>query len=180
MGKSAAVRPSRGRQAAPSTTGAFGQELGARLRALRTERGWSQRELGRRLGVLQSKLSKYESGTHQPSLRTLVRIASLYEVSTDYLLTGAELPAPPLRDGRLLDRFRRLGAAGEELRLIVLSILDALFALDAHQRQLPNGDDAAPAVPDQAWARRPAVAASSRPVAGRSRPARSARPVRSA
>jgi hypothetical protein len=38
---------------------------------------------------------------------------------------------PPLRDERLLDRFRRLGAGGEEMRSIVLSILDALFELGA-------------------------------------------------
>jgi transcriptional regulator with XRE-family HTH domain len=138
MGKSAAKGPSPERQQPRSPVGSVGPGLGARLRGLREERGWSQRELGRRLGVLQSKLSKYESGTHQPSLRTLVHIASLYAVSTDYLLTGAELPAPPLRDERLLDRFRRLGAAGEELRLIVLSILDALFELDAYQRQPPR------------------------------------------
>src|ERR1700724_3422052 len=131
MGTSASVRPSRGRQATPSTTGAFGQELGARLRALRAERGWTQRELDSRLGILQSKLSKYESGPHQPSLRTLVRMANLFGVSTDYLLTGTGTPVPPLRDDRLLDRFRRLGAGGEEMRSIVLSILDALFELGA-------------------------------------------------
>src|SRR5258708_14589452 len=113
MSKSAARSASPGRRPGRSTPVALGQELGTRLRGLREERGWSQREVGRRLGVLQSKLSKYESGTHQPSLRTMVRLAGLYAVSTDYLLTGAELAAPPLRDARLLDRFRRLGAAGQ-------------------------------------------------------------------
>lgn len=109
----------------------FSRAIGARLRELREERGWTQRELDSRLGILQSKLSKYESGTHQPSLRTLVRMANLFGVSTDYLLTGTGTPVPPLRDDRLLDRFRRLGAGGEEMRSIVLSILDALFELGA-------------------------------------------------
>jgi transcriptional regulator with XRE-family HTH domain len=114
---------------------AFNRELGARLRELREERGLSQREVGRRLGILQSKLSKYESGTHQPSLRTLVRLANVFAVSTDYLLTGAVTPVPPLRDERLLDRFRRLGAGGEELRSIVLSILDAMVELGTYLEQ---------------------------------------------
>jgi putative transcriptional regulator len=118
---------------------AFSQALGARLRELREERGWSQRELGTRLGILQSKLSKYESGTHQPSLRTLVRMASVFAVTTDYLLTGAKLTAPPLRDDRLLDRLRRLGAAGDEMRGIVVAILDGILALDARFRQLGAG-----------------------------------------
>lgn len=152
MSKSAAGTESKspGRRRVHSTPVALGQELGARLRELREERGWSQRELGRRLGILQSKLSKYESGTHQPSLRTMVRLADVYAVSTDYLLTGAELPAPPLRDARLLDRFRRLGAAGEEMQLIVLSILDALFELDAYLRQRQDEGAAAPPEPKPA------------------------------
>jgi transcriptional regulator with XRE-family HTH domain len=125
---------------------AFSLALGARLRELREERGWSQRELGSKLGILQSKLSKYESGTHQPSLRNLVRIASLVGVTTDYLLTGAGTQAPPLRDERLLDRFRRLGAGGEEMRAIVLSILDAMFELGAYLEQRPRGAPAEPGV----------------------------------
>jgi len=109
----------------------FSRAIGTRLRELREERGWTQRELDSRLGILQSKLSKYESGTHQPSLRTLIRMANLFGVTTDYLLTGTGTPVPPLRDDRLLDRFRRLGAGGDEMRSIVLSILDALFELGA-------------------------------------------------
>jgi transcriptional regulator with XRE-family HTH domain len=117
-----------------SKASVFSCALGVRLRALREERAWSQRELGRRLGILQSKLSKYESGTHQPSLRTLVHMASLFSVSTDYLLTGSSVVAPPLKDERLLDRFRRLGTGSEEMRTIVLSILDAVFDLDEAMR----------------------------------------------
>jgi transcriptional regulator with XRE-family HTH domain len=157
MGKSSeestAAPPAASTRPRPS---AFNRALGARLRELREERGLSQRELGSRLGILQSKLSKYESGTHQPSLRTLVRLANLFAVSTDYLLTGAGLPAPPLRDERLLDRFRRLGASDEELRAIVLAMLDAIVELGAwfEQRQA-TGPVAAPRAPA---ARRLAVA----------------------
>ncbi|MBV8202034.1 MAG: hypothetical protein JOZ15_15550, partial [Acidobacteria bacterium] len=76
----------------------------------------------------------------QPSLRTLVHMANLFGVSTDYLLTGTGAPVPPLRDDRLLDRFRRLGAGSEEMRSIVLSILDALFELGACiERQAASG-----------------------------------------
>jgi transcriptional regulator with XRE-family HTH domain len=155
--KSTAI-PGAGSRPRPS---AFSRALGARLRELREERGLSQRELGSRLGILQSKLSKYESGTHQPSLRTLVRMANLFAVSTDYLLTGAGTPAPPLRDERLLDRFRRLGAGGEELRSIVLSILDAMVELGtyfeqhnaramAHAAVPPPGGAGAPGATDAA------------------------------
>jgi transcriptional regulator with XRE-family HTH domain len=140
MGKSPDERTAPAGPRSKPHPSAFNRALGARCRELREERGWSQRELGSRLGILQSKLSKYESGTHLPSLRTLVKMANLFGVSADYLLTGAATPAPPLRDDRLLDRFRRLGAVGQEMRLIVLSILDAMFELDAYFQQRRAGD----------------------------------------
>ncbi len=131
MGKSSKDSTSSAQARPRPQPSVFSRAVGIRLRELREERGWTQRELDSRLGILQSKLSKYESGTHQPSLRTLVRMANLFGVTTDYLLTGTGTPVPPLRDDRLLDRFRRLGAGGEEMRSIVLSILDALFELGA-------------------------------------------------
>src|ERR1700724_2638076 len=82
----------------------FSRAIGARLRELREERGWTQRELDSRLGILQSKLSKYESGTHQPSLRTLVRMANLFGVSTDYRNVVTASDVEPLRADCLLDR----------------------------------------------------------------------------
>jgi transcriptional regulator with XRE-family HTH domain len=146
----------------------FSRAIGARLRELREERGWTQRELDSRLGILQSKLSKYESGTHQPSLRTLVRMANLFGVSTDYLLTGTAATVPPLRDDRLLDRFRRLGAGGEEMRSIVLSILDALFELGACLERRGTAPPPPAAAPARGGAnggapRRRAAASSPRP-----------------
>src|SRR5579864_1794199 len=161
----------------------FSRAIGARLRELREERGWTQRELDSRLGILQSKLSKYESGTHQPSLRTLVRMANLFGVSTDYLLTGTGTPVPPLRDDRLLDRFRRLGAGSEEMRAIVLSILDALFELGACLERQGAGSPPPAAAADGRGANgstpRRQVAATpprSRPAPRRRRPAAAAPP----
>jgi len=161
----------------------FSRAFGARLRELREERGWTQRELDSRLGILQSKLSKYESGTHQPSLRTLVRMANLFGVSTDYLLTGTGTPVPPLRDDRLLDRFRRLGAGSEEMRAIVLSILDALFELGACLERQGAGSPPPAAAADGRGANgstpRRQVAATpprSRPAPRRRRPAAAAPP----
>jgi transcriptional regulator with XRE-family HTH domain len=148
MGESSKGSTSSPRSGPRPQPSVFSRAIGARLRELREERGWTQRELDSRLGILQSKLSKYESGTHQPSLRTLVRMANLFGVSTDYLLTGTGTPVPPLRDDRLLDRFRRLGAGGEEMQSIVLSILDALFELGACLERRGTGPPPPGAAPE--------------------------------
>lgn len=67
--------------------------LGPRIAVLRRSAGWSQSELANRLGISPSAVGMYEQGRRQPSAEGLVRLAELFGVSTDYLLTGrAETP----------------------------------------------------------------------------------------
>jgi len=62
--------------------------LGVRIAALRRQRGISQQALAKAICVSASAVGMYEQGRREPSLDRLVAIASLFEVSTDYLLTG--------------------------------------------------------------------------------------------
>ena len=62
--------------------------LGLRIALLRVEKGWSQAELARRIGVSPSAVGMYEQGRREPSLTLLVHIAQEFVVTTDYLLTG--------------------------------------------------------------------------------------------
>ena len=55
-------------------------EFGKRLRALRTERGLTQEELARQLGVSKSALCMYERGEREPRRETLLAIARLFGV----------------------------------------------------------------------------------------------------
>lgn len=66
-------------------------ELGERILRLRAARGWSQREFARRVGVAsKSVISYYELGERFPSYETLIRLADVFNVSTDYLLRGTD------------------------------------------------------------------------------------------
>ncbi|WP_374470813.1 helix-turn-helix transcriptional regulator [Phenylobacterium sp.] len=49
-----------------------------RLRELRSARGWTQEELGRRLGVSRQAVIALESDKHDPSLDLAYRIAALF------------------------------------------------------------------------------------------------------
>lgn len=62
--------------------------LGARIAALRREAGLNQAELAQRLQISPSAVGMYEQGRREPSADTLVSMAQLFGVSTDYLLTG--------------------------------------------------------------------------------------------
>lgn len=60
--------------------------FGSRLKTLRTEMRLTQAQLAERIGVVKSVISFYESGDRYPSLDTLVKIASVFHVTTDFLL----------------------------------------------------------------------------------------------
>lgn len=51
-----------------------------RLRVLRAERGWSQAELGGRIGVSRQAVNAIETGKHDPSLPLAFRLARLFEL----------------------------------------------------------------------------------------------------
>lgn len=61
-------------------------EIGARMKDLRRNRNISQTELAKHLGVSKSVISSYETGVHFPPYDILIKIANLFDVSTDYLL----------------------------------------------------------------------------------------------
>ena len=62
--------------------------LGLRIALLRVEKGWSQAELAKRIGVSASAVGMYEQGRREPSLSLVVCLAQALDVTTDYLLTG--------------------------------------------------------------------------------------------
>jgi transcriptional regulator with XRE-family HTH domain len=66
--------------------------LGARIAALRRNQGLSQAELAHRLGISPSAVGMYEQGRREPSVELLVALATEFQVSTDYLLTGKPGP----------------------------------------------------------------------------------------
>ena len=61
-----------------------------RLKELRSENNYTQNFIASKLGIRQQSYARYESGVGEPNLDTLVTIAKLFNVSTDYLLGIAD------------------------------------------------------------------------------------------
>ena len=57
-----------------------------RLRTLRKENGFTAQYMADKLEITLRAYQFYESGKREPSLQTLVKIADILIVSTDYLL----------------------------------------------------------------------------------------------
>ncbi len=87
------------------------EPIGARLRRVRTERGWSQNVLGYHADRAPSVISQVETGKRAPELSTVQRLAAALEVDWRWLLLGEEfLPAAPQETGE------RASARGEPVR----------------------------------------------------------------
>ncbi|MEG1891351.1 MAG: helix-turn-helix transcriptional regulator [Clostridia bacterium] len=59
---------------------------------LRKAKGFSQKELGEIMHISQTSISQWETGRTLPDYKTLIAIADMYGVSTDYLLGRTDNP----------------------------------------------------------------------------------------
>jgi len=60
--------------------------LGTRLKALRLEKCMTQSVVAQRVGVSKAMISSYELEQRSPSYEVLIKLAALFNVTTDYLL----------------------------------------------------------------------------------------------
>ena len=60
--------------------------LDKRLQTCRINNDFSRNQVAQLIGVSESMIGLYETGARQPSLSNLIKLASLYKVTTDYLL----------------------------------------------------------------------------------------------
>ena len=85
------------------------------IRELRIQRGMTQVDLAKRLGVSKSVISSYENGVHLPPYDILIRLSALFGVSCDYLLGVSDTPYISV-DGLTQRQIEALQGIAEELR----------------------------------------------------------------
>lgn len=66
--------------------------IAERIKELREEKAWTQTELAKILGVTRSCVNAWEMGISVPSTQYVAELASLFHISTDFLL-GVEATA---------------------------------------------------------------------------------------
>ena len=61
----------------------MGSNVRNRVKALREARGWTQQELGRRVGVSRQSINSIERNRYVPSLPLALAFARVFDLSTD-------------------------------------------------------------------------------------------------
>lgn len=62
-------------------------QLAANLRRLRNDHNYTQTQIGEKLSISRQAYSNYETGKRIPDIDMLIRIADIYEVTLEQLLT---------------------------------------------------------------------------------------------
>lgn len=76
-----------------------------RLKQLRKERRWTQNDLAKAVHLSKGAISNYENGNRKPPHETLVQLANVLGVSTDYLLAHTDVrEVAELQDGRIVPK----------------------------------------------------------------------------
>ena len=65
-----------------------------RLRSLREERKINQQKIAMDLQISQASVSKYEVGSAEPDIGTIIKLSEYFHVSTDYFLGVSETKIP--------------------------------------------------------------------------------------
>ena len=82
------------------------------LKAERMKKGLSQLAFAKILGISQQTIGSWETGRTSPDLETLIKIASFFNVTTDYLLGVTDVPTKKNVQSNLIK------LSDEELQLI--------------------------------------------------------------
>ena len=105
------------------------RELGERIVAIRTRKGITQVQLGERLGLTQSVISRMESGEQRIHGEMIVTLATIFDVTTDEILghhrkstTSIEIPK------RWAKRIQRIDALSTREQDALSLIIDAFLA----------------------------------------------------
>lgn len=116
------------------------ETLGSRLKKLREQNGWTQKDAASRFGITNYQLSRYESDISNPDPDLIYKFAIEYEVSADYLLglkkKQSFIPEEDaefdkwVSDPRISKMYSEFKESSEERREALLAAWEYLKSLD--------------------------------------------------
>lgn len=112
----------------------FDMNPGEKIKEIRKRKNITQEQLAKKLGVKRSVISKYENGTVNMTLKTMLKIAMELDVSVDDFISENEEPKPNNDDERD-ELIRKLETLSDESLIALEEFLNYLLLKeqrDAH------------------------------------------------
>ena len=67
------------------------KQVGERLAQARKQAGYTQKQVGEKLNMLQQAYARFESGVFELSYEQIVTLCKLFDISSDYLFGLSEM-----------------------------------------------------------------------------------------
>jgi transcriptional regulator with XRE-family HTH domain len=103
--------------------------LADNLKRLRKKQGWSQTQLAEQIGSHLSHVNRIETGKYNPSLDVVQKLASVFDVSIDYLVSDTEEDFKEVRieDKSLLERVKLIDSLDKEDKTALIRVIDSML-----------------------------------------------------
>ena len=104
--------------------------IGDKIKRLRQEKNWSQDQLAEKIDIGRRFISNYETGKNLPSASTLQKLAEVFGVSVDYLLSDEQtknLASIPIVDKTLLEYFEEIQNMNPSDQQAIKTLLEAMI-----------------------------------------------------
>ena len=107
-----------------------------RIKKLRKELGWSQRQIAKKVGADVQRISKYERGIIKPTADMIVKLALAFGVSLDSLMLNTPKQEPvidhsTIKNRALLSALKQLESLPEIEQDALLMVIDAFIKKQA-------------------------------------------------
>ncbi|MCF6341156.1 MAG: helix-turn-helix domain-containing protein [Sulfurimonas sp.] len=104
--------------------------IGNRIVELRKLKEWSQSDLAEAIDASRDMIGKYERNDNLPSVEVAFKLASIFDVSVDYLLGKGKYIA---YNKKMIDRLDDIETLDEQTRNTLFSVIDT-FLRDSKAR----------------------------------------------
>jgi len=102
-------------------------EIGDKIKSLRKQHKMTQEELAKKMGTTQPMQNHWENGFRTPSLKTLKKVAKIFNVSLDVLaMDEKDLKHLNSKDQNVLSRLKRFENLDESEKETILRMIDSL------------------------------------------------------
>lgn len=105
--------------------------IGEKIRIYRKQKGWTQQELGKEIGMSKNAIGNYEKGFRSPKKDTLFKLANAFDISIDDLF-------PPIKKSDIDSTFKDSQPTNPQVEVIpsTLQKITATSSELEHKRQL--------------------------------------------
>ena len=103
--------------------------LSNNLKSLRKKKGWSQTQLAEQIGSHLSHINRIETGKYNPSLDVVQKLANVFDVTIDYLIsdTDEDFKEVRIEDKELMERVKLIDSLDAEDRTALIRVIDSML-----------------------------------------------------